>query len=382
LSLAGFAYVFLLARTALMRSSRSLDDAARIQGVTSWRLFFRVSLPMLRPALAAALAVVVLHVLSDFGAVSMLGYETFTLSIYLQMTGRQDYHGATGLSLVLVVLSLMFLVFERIFRSRQRYYHSCQARLVERKPATRGELVLLWGWMGLVLLLSFGLPLAWMLSWTWQAMISGKIDLGFLGYFWNSVSLAAMAATVTLVVALPVAFYHTRRHSLLSHTCIQLSSVGFVLPGPVVALGVLSFVLAAAGPLSGTLAALVIALVIRFLPLAVQTQEAALQQLTPSLSQVGRTLGAGAFENLRRVILPMIRGGLVTAWVLVFIDTLKELPATLIMRPAGYDTLPVRIWIEASEEMLELAAPAALLLVVATLPVIWFLMRDPHIEQV
>jgi iron(III) transport system permease protein len=117
------------------------------------------------------------------------------------------------------------------------------------------------------------------------------------------------------------------------------------------------------------------AMVIRFLPLAIQSQESAVQQLTPSIEQAARSLGASAWENLTRVVLPMLKGGMASAWVLVFIDTLKELPATLILRPTGFDTLPVRIWIEASEEMLELAAPSALMLVVGTLPVLWFLMR-------
>jgi iron(III) transport system permease protein len=120
----------------------------------------------------------------------------------------------------------------------------------------------------------------------------------------------------------------------------------------------------------------VMALVIRFLPLSTQSQDAALQQLTPSVEQAGRILGAGPLENLRRVILPMIRGGMATAWVLVFIDAMKELPATLLLRPTGFDTLPVRIWIEASEEMLELAAPSALMLVLATVPAILIIMRS------
>jgi iron(III) transport system permease protein len=128
--------------------------------------------------------------------------------------------------------------------------------------------------------------------------------------------------------------------------------------------------------------ALLLALVIRFLPLAVQSQEASLQQLTPSIEQVGRVLGASPIENLFRVVLPVIRSGMVSAWVLVFIDALKELPATLLLRPIGFDTLPVRIWIEASEEMLELAAPAALMIVIGTLPVLWFMMKgvsdEPH----
>jgi iron(III) transport system permease protein len=128
--------------------------------------------------------------------------------------------------------------------------------------------------------------------------------------------------------------------------------------------------------LYGGFIALLLALVIRYLPLAVQSQDATLQQLTPSIELAGRNLGAGPLENLWLVILPMIRNGMASAWVLVFIDTLKELPATLILRPTGFDTLPVRIWIEASEEMLELAAPAALMLVVGTLPIIWIMMKS------
>jgi iron(III) transport system permease protein len=124
-----------------------------------------------------------------------------------------------------------------------------------------------------------------------------------------------------------------------------------------------------------SLFALVIALAVRFLPLAVQTQEASLQQLTPAIEQAGRSLGAGPFENFRRVVLPMMRGGLAAALVLVFIDALKELPATLLLRPIGFDTLPIRNWIEASEEMLELAAPAALMLVLASVPAIWLMLR-------
>ncbi|MDH5445254.1 MAG: ABC transporter permease subunit, partial [Gammaproteobacteria bacterium] len=128
LSLAGFSYVFLLVRDALSRTHQNLEDAARIQGASPGQVFWRINLPMLRPAIAAGLALVVLHVLSDFGAVSMLRYQTFTLSIYLQMNGRFDYQAAAGLSLILVLLSLTFLVLERFFRKRQRYYSSAQSR--------------------------------------------------------------------------------------------------------------------------------------------------------------------------------------------------------------------------------------------------------------
>jgi len=144
---------------------------------------------------------------------------------------------------------------------------------------------------------------------------------------------------------------------------------------------VITFIVAVLPEFYGGLAALVMALVIRYLPLAIQSQEAALQQLTPSVELAGRIHGAGPFENLRRVTLPMIRNGMIAAWVLVFIDVLKELPATLMLRPVGFDTLPVRIWIEASEEMLELAAPAALVLVIVTLPALWIMMRSQTVNR-
>jgi len=377
LSLAGFSYVFLLVRTALLSSNRSLEEAAIMQGSTPLQVFWRVTLPMLRPAIAAGLAVVVLHVLSDFGAVSMLQFQTFTLSIYLQMTGRFDYQTAAGLSFILVMLSLTFLMVERVFRSRQRYYSGSQQQLnrIQMKQASRGQQIVIWVWLGLIVCLSFALPLAWMLAWSWEAYSQDLINSRFWGYAVNSLTVSSMVATLTLIAALPVALYHARKHSRYSMGCVHLSSVGFVLPGPVIALGILTFMLTVLPPLYGTMVALVLALVIRFLPLAVQSQEAALQQLTPSLEQAGRVLGATPRENFFRVVLPVIKSGMVSAWVLVFIDALKELPATLLLRPIGFDTLPVRIWIEASEEMLELAAPAALMIVIGTLPVLWFLMR-------
>lgn len=376
LSLAGFSYVFLLVKGAMLHSNRTLEEAARIQGASPARVFWRINLPLLRPAIAASLALVVLHVLSDFGAVSMLRYQTFTLSIYMQMSGRFDYQAAAGLSLVLVLLSLTFLVVERFFRKRQRYYSSAQSSLIKPEKASAWQQVLIWSWLGLIAVFAFILPLAWMISWSWASWTEALIGAEFWGYVQNSMTVAFLAASLALVCAYPVAFYHSRKRSVLSNSLFNLSTVGFVIPGPVIALGVITFLTTQLPLLYGGLIALLFALIVRFLPLASQAQEAAMQQLTPSIEQAGRILGAGPIENLRRVILPMISGGMASAWVLVFIDVMKELPATLILRPTGFDTLPVRIWIEASEEMLELAAPAALMLVVGTLPAIWLMMRS------
>ena len=376
LAMSTFPYVFLLVHSALSHANPHLEEAARIHGANSTTIFWQVTRPLLRPALAAGLALVTLHVLSDFGAVSMLRYQTFTLSIYLQMSGRFDYNAAAGLSLVLILLALVFLILERFFRKRQRYYASGHSRQRPARQASPGECLLIWSWLGLIALFAFFLPLAWMVSWSARAIAMDTLGPAFWGYATNSVILAIAAATLAIIIALPVGLFHHRQRNLFSLSLLQSSSIGFVLPGPVIALGVLTFILAQLPILYGGLAALVIALIIRFLPLAVQSQEASLQQLTPSIEQAGRVLGANALQNLWHITLPMMRKGMITAWVLVFIDALKELPATLILRPIGFDTLPVRIWIEASEEMLEHSAPAALMLMLATLPALWIMMRD------
>jgi len=376
LSLAGFSYVFLLVSDALSRSRVDIEEAAQLHGLSRRQVFWRISLPMLRPAIAAGLALVVLHVVSDFGAVSMLRFQTFTLSIYLQMEGRHNFEAAAGLSLVLVLLSLSFLILERFFRDRQRYYSAAQAQKPKRRAATGLELILIWCWLGGITLFAFALPLAWMLAWTYEAWIQSLITEEFWGYVQNSLVISVAAATLATVAALPVALFHARLRNRISQGYLHLASIGFVLPGPVIALGILSFVLSMLPWIYGTMIVLLLAMLIRFLPLAVQALEASVQQLSPSIEEAGRSLGARPWENLTRVVIPVLRTGLVSAWVLVFIDTLKELPATLLLRPTGFDTLPVRIWIEASEEMLELAAPASLMLMIGTLPVIWFLMRQ------
>jgi len=375
LSLAGFSYIYLLAFSALTQMTRDREEAARLLGANRLRVFLTVQLPLLRPALAAGMAVIILHVFSDFGAVSMLRYQTFTLAIYNQMTGRMDFQAAAALSLMLVFFSLTFLVLERFFRRKQRFYASAQSKLHERKQLSSKQTVLVWTWLGGIATLSFIMPAIWLVNWSGIAVGEGLLDSTFWGYAWNSGVVAFSVASITLILAFPIAFYHTRKHSHTSNAIVNLSSVGFVLPGPVIALGILAFILAQLPWAYGTLLALLLALSIRFLPLAVQSEESALQQLTPSIEQAGRMLGAGPLGNLRRVVFPVIRSGLAAAWVLVFIDALKELPATLILRPTGFDTLPVRIWMEASEEMLELAAPAALVLVVGTFPAIWLMMK-------
>jgi len=378
LSLAGFSYVFLLVRAALIKSTQSLEEAAYIHGATASEVFWRVNVPMLRPAIAASLAIVVLHTISDFGAVRTLQYETFTTEIYRQYSrNRADLSLPAALSVILVVMAFSFLVIERFFRSRQRYFASGKA--IDRrylKELTGIKLVFAWSWIGLIVFFSVFVPVALIVTESIVYWASSSASKGVWVNALNSFVMAAVVATVALVLAFPIAYYHTRKRNMMSGALMHFSNVGFVLPGPVVAIGTSVMVLMFFGQMVTALFLLawVIAVVIRYLPLATQSQESALQQLTPSTEQAGRILGASPLQNMKRVVIPIIKPGVISAWVLVFIDALKELPAALVLG-LGYETLPVVIFHQANEEMMEAAAPAALMLLIASLPALWLLMR-------
>jgi len=382
LSLASFPYVFLLVRTALSKSTKTLEEVARLHGLTSTQRFWRVNFPLLRPALAASLAIVILHTISDFGAVSMMQFPTFTWEIYIKSQhakANNNYGPAAVLSIVLVVMAFTFLLLERFFRSRQRYYtEHTDLQESERKSLSKLQLISVWCWLGVVLLFAVILPLFWLLVNSWDSIQNNYINAEFWQYTFNSFWIAFVVATVALFIALPIALYNYRKQSALSHFCIHGSNVGFILPGPVVIIGtLLIFSLFVVEFGSGAfIAAWIIAVIIRYMPFAVQAEESSLQQITPSIAQAGRVLGLSAWQNLKRVLFPIMRQGLAGAWVLVFIDALKELPIALIINEPGMMTLPIKIWREADDETLELAAPAALMLVLVTLPALWLMMRN------
>ncbi len=379
LSFASFSYVFLMVRASLSRSTQSLEEAARMQGASSQAVFWRVNVPLLRPAIAASMAIVVLHTISDFGAVNILQYKTFTYAVYLEyLNNTSDLGRPAALSLVVVFLAMTFLILERFFRSRQKYYSNDNELKESQIKALLGwKKVLVWLWIGLIATFAVLLPVSWIVVNSVETYLNGKAGWVLWDNSVSSFLVAATAATVALAAGFPVAYYHSRRKTLSSAVCMHASNVGFVLPGPIIALGVLIIATLIFSEISSTvyLVIWIAAVSIRYLPLAVQAQESLLQQLTPSMEQAGRILGASSWENLKRVILPIIKPGMISAWVLVFIDALKELPAALLLRQIDVNTLPVMIWEQANEELIEGTALASLMLIVATLPAIWLMMR-------
>jgi len=370
-----FPFVYLLSRSALLNLNVSFEEVSRASGISRLKTLWLVTLPLMRPSIAAGLALVILYVVSDFGAVSLLRYQTLTYAVFQQMTGRSDNTAASILSLLLVGLALLFLVTERWFRHRSRFYQTTgRYRRPERHRFGWLGTTLVTGYLALVVGASFGLPAYLLVIWSLSPEAQATIDNRFFGFLWNSGFLAACAATGGVLIGLPLAYMANRRPSWLNLGCLQAAYAGYVLPGPVAALAVLVLCLNLTPFLYGSVLVLIVAYVIHFLPAGLQSLEPALQQITPNLEEVSRTLGLGVRQTWQRVTLPLMRNGFIVAWVLMFLQTMKELPATLLLRPVGFDTLAIRVWMEASEEYYQLAAPSALLIVLLGLPTLLLLL--------
>ncbi len=369
-----FPFVYLLSRAALLNLNVSYEEMARACGASRLSTLFRVTLPLMRPAIVASLSLVILYVVSDFGAVSLLRYQTLTYAVYQQITGRYDQAAASVLSLLLVLFALIFLVAERWFRQRSRFYQTIgRYRIPERKPCGPVGTILITAYSTLVLGAAFVIPTLLLIQWSVASVAQGALDARFVGFIWNSALLSGLAASFGVLVGTPLAYLASRWPSRLNVLCLQAAYTGYVLPGPVGALALLVLFSHLAPFWYGSVTILVIAYIVHFLPAGLQSMEPALQQVTPNLEEVARSLGLGLFRSIRRVTLPLVRNGFIVAWVLMFLQSLKELPATLLLRPVGFDTLAVRVWLEASEEYYQLAAPSALLLVLLTLPALMLL---------
>ena len=374
-----YPYMLLTVRSALWSLDPSVEEASRSLGHSSWKTFFRVTLPMLRPAIAAGALLVALYTLSDFGAVSLLRYETFTWAIYIQYESAFDRSIAAGLSLVLVVLALGILTMESFSRGRSRYYRSAAG--ASRPPG----LVRLgrWRWpalifCGAVVLLSLILPMSILLFWVIRGALEGEQLVFLWGAMWNSLYISALAAGAAVVAAMPLVLLTVRYPGRMSSLLERVSYVGFALPGIAIALALAFFGANYATPLYQTIVLLVFAYVILFLPTALGSIRTSLLQVSPRVEEAARGLGRTQLQVLLSVTVPLVRSGILAGAALVFLLTMKELPATLLLGPVGFETLATSIWSAASEAFFSRAAGSALLLiVVSAIPMSFLMLRDP-----
>lgn len=372
LTLFSYPYVLLTVRAALRRLDPSLDEASRSLGSGRLKTFVRITLPQLRPAIVAGSLLVALYALHDFGAVSLLRFDSFTRVIYTQYRGSLDRSAAAVLGLVLMAVTLVIVTAELRTRGRAAYHrlHGGGARAATPIPLGR------WRWpaaaaCGLLLLVALVLPLGVITYWFVRGTSSDeplRLTVDLIG---NSLQASALGALVSLVAAWPVAILSVRRPGLLASIVERATYVGYALPGVVVALSLVFFGARVVPAIYQTRTLLVFAYVVLFLPQAVGALRTSLLQVSPSLEEASRLLGARPLATTRRVVLPLVRPGVLAGLALVFLTCMKELPATLLLAPTGYQTLATQVWGATSEAFFSrAAAPALALVVLSAIPML------------
>ena len=378
LTLFTFPYVLLTVQAALRGLDPSLEEASRSLGRGPFTTFRKVTLPQLRPSAAAGGLLVTLYVLSDFGAVSILRYSTFTRALYLQYRTAFDRAPAALLGLMLVSLTIVFVVLEaRAAKDRGGQFGlRGPARPARKTPLGR------WRWpaaalCSTVVLVGLVVPLTVIGFWLVRGLAAGESANLAIGAAGRSLLAAGLGAVVGVLAALPVAIWSGRSRSRIARVIERASFTGYALPGIVVAFALVFVGIRVVPGLYQTLAMLVFAYVVLFLPQAVGAIRTSLLQVDPNVEAAARTLGSSRLGVLRRVTLPLARRGALAGGALVFLTALKELPATLLLAPTGYDTLAVRVWSATAEAFFTRAAlPALLLVLLGSVPLAVSMIRE------
>ncbi len=387
LALVLYPYVYLMCRAAFMEQNVSLLQSARLLKCSPWESFRRISLPLVRPSIAVALSLVAMETVGDFGTVSYFAVNTLTTAVYDTWMNYSNLTAAAKISAVMLVIVLLLLSAERYSRRRQKLYQSQFNSHEDFRYALRGWkkwLALLWCW-GLVCV-AFIFPLLQLLSYAYT-YFEQSWTAEFREYALNSLQVSLSAAVIGVAVALVVNFYSRLKSNRVSVALMRLSSMGYAVPGTVLAIGVMVPVLTLDHAVndvakamqwgrpglifSGTMFAIIFALIVRFSAVAIGSIESSLNKISPSLDMAARTMGCQANAMLWRVHLPLVRRGALIASLLVFIESMKELNAALLLRPFNFETLATYVYNYASDEHLELAAlPAVLLVLVGLIPLV------------
>ncbi len=382
-----YPYVYLLARAAFLQQSGTTFLAARALGSSAWAAFFKVALPLARPAIAGGVLLAVMETIADFGTVAYFGVQTFATGIYTSWFSLFDRAGAAQLALCLLSFALFLAMLERAQRGRARYHDP--SRRTQAMPPVE-----LKGWHAAAAVILCGVPvvfgallpiavLLWMGIGSEQDLFSPR----YLGFIRNSVTLAGVAAVLTVLAAICVGFFQRLSPGRLANGAAYVARLGYAVPGGVIAVGLLvpfamfdnafdawmrrTFDISTGLLITGSIWLLVVAYMVRFLAAALGAYEGGQAMVHANMDAAARSLGQSPMGTLRRVHLPILAPSLLTALLIVFVDVMKELPATLIMRPFNYDTLAVQAYRLASDERLNGAAvPSLVIVAMGLLPVI------------
>ena len=387
MSLVLYPYVYLLSRAAFLEQSVCVLEVSRTLGSGPWRSFATVALPLARPGIVAGLSLALMETLNDFGTVDYFAVDTFTTGIYRTWLGLGEAAAAAQLAAILLLFVFSLVIIERWSRRRIRFHHtSTRYRRLPGYQLTGGRALAAFAACVSPILLGFVLPGAALLAWSIETA-EEVIDARFFGFALNSFTLATLTSVIAVGVAVVLVYGTRLRRSKLIMASVRVAGMGYAVPGAVIAVGILlvsseidntidGWLRATLGVSSGliftgTVAGIVFAYLVRFLAISLNTVEASLSKITPNMDAAARTLGHRPGSMLRRVHAPLMWGSLLTAATLVFVDVMKELPATIIMRPFNFDTLAIRAYQLASDEQLAEASPAALgIVLVGIVPVI------------
>ncbi len=383
LTLFTYPYVYLSVRAALAGLDPALEEASRCLGHGAWRTFFGCVLPQLRPAVATGALLSALYTVSDFGVVTLLRYDVFTRAVYVQYRSSFDRTMAAALALLLVALAVVLLLVEAAARGRAAYHRLGAGAARRQRTGRLGR----WRWPALlfcaaIVTMALVLPLAVLVLWLVRGLSGGE-GLATLGAATgNSLLAGGLAALATTVAALPIAVLAVRYRGRLSASVERVTYLGYALPGIVIAL---AFVFLGANyltPLYQTLALLVIAYVVRFLPQAVGAERLSLLQVSPRLEEAARLLGRSPLGALAAVTLPLSRPGMLAGAALVFLTAMKELPITLLLSPIGFNTLATDIWsATGSSSFGQAAAPALVLIGISAIPTVVASLRGSRLDN-
>lgn len=371
-----YPYALLPVRAALLTLDRSFEEASRGLGKSALTTFLRVVLPQLRPALVAGGMIVALYTISDFGAVSTMRYNTLSRLVYLQYEGTFNRQAAAALGLLLAVIAFALVTLESLTRGRARY-HSAATQRSARKARLGKWKWLAFAYLGTLLLVALVMPIGVLAYEVYTAMNHDVTFPALQSAAWHSVYAATLAAIATLLAALPIGYLAARKPGLITGLLERASYAGYALPGVVIGLALVFFGANYALWAYQTLAMLVFALVVRFLPEASGPARAAFLKVNPKTEEAGRSLGRSPAVVFFKVTLPQLLPGLSAAGALVFLTAIKELPITLLLSPIEFDTLASQVWMNSTNAFYARASFAALVLVlVASVPVLLLALRE------
>ena len=372
-----FPYIVLPVRAAILRCDRSLEEAGQSLGLSRRQVFRQVILPQLRPALLAGMLMTALYSLSDFGAVAVMNFNAFTRAIFIQTESfRMDK--ASVLALLLIVMTLILLFLQSRLHSRGRHYR------IGMGAARHLETVSLGKWKYPALLFCFtvvfvgvAIPVLVLFKWLFGHTLTNPIQVSMAELVRNTVGVSAAAGIVVTFAAFPLALLAIRATTRHNRILVNLAYTGNVLPGIVIALALVYFASRNALSLYQTLPLLIIGYAIRYLPYSIGATESAFSQINPRLEEAARSLGLSAWAALAKITLPLARGGILAGLALVFLNVMKELPTTLILRPIGFRTFAVRIWSAYDEAFLSsIALPGLVLILVSACALAIILRRE------